>query len=372
MKTRYLPSYTKENFDLFINHMAGRGNKDKRIQLVMGHPWINKTRKTLHYYPTCDFFNLGLTTDQIETLIQYFPERFYYTTGLNVDAGLIKYLGKKYHDKFRLHLSIVTFDPAIRRKMMNPAIDVNTLERICKIAWRPQFFLMYFDKEQFIGDLDILNKYSVNNEGSFYIHKLYYNKLSPNSVKEYSIHGDHSFRSIVQYLKLNDRKLSAISKRSSFAPASVIFAWRFRKELKELFIGCRGGSREAVFCSTGAYPIIKKIMKSMEVIPIENAIGGCVDFTLGMTVRSIIMKLRELFENGIILRRMYLPGSMFAVHNQYDLNGDSVEDIKNEFPGLKITVIHIPQNILRSTLSLNTCYRYYQSHEVNHHDDEAY
>jgi hypothetical protein len=355
--TRYIPSYRKETFDLFYRNFLNYQERNKKLEFNIGQCCIQKIENELQYFPTCDFFNLGLTQNQIETVIQILPGIFY-TTGLNVDFKLIKYFSLKYPKQFHLHLSIITFDPSIRRNIMNPNINIENLKKICKVATRPTYYLLYFNKEQILSDVGILNKFSVKNQGLLYVHKLYYNKFSPDCIKNYAILGENDFNSIIKYLKFNDKKLKNISGRLKFSPSSKIYAWTYRKEIGKLLELCQEADSEAIFCSSGAYQLIRSLKKKMHVIPIENSMGGCVDFTIGMTVKSIIYKIRAMFAKGIILRHIYLPGSMFVVKKQFDLNGDSINLIKKEFPNIKIKIISIPLDIIYSTLSLDSCFKY--------------
>lgn len=363
IKTRYIPAYTKETFDFFYKKLLYYQKGKKKKFAITGN-WIQRIQNELQYFPNCDFFNLGLTEKQIEKVIRSSQQRLY-TTGLNVDFKLIKYFSQKYPKQFRLHLSIITFHTSIRRNIMNPKINIENLKKICKFAIRPEFYLLYFNKEQVLSDIDILNKFCLKNRGIFYIHKLYYNKFSPDFIKDYAVQGEDDFKSIIYYLKLNDKKLKNISKRLIFSPSSKIYTWRYRKEIEKLLEICRGSGFEAIFCSTGAYQLIRALKNKMHVISIKNPMGGCVDFTIGITVKSVMHKIRKMFARGITLRHIYLPGNMFVVKKQLDLNGDSVDNIKKEFPGIKVTVINIPRNILLSTLSLDTCFKYYILMECN-------
>ena len=363
IRTQCIPVYTKEAFDFFCKKLFDyrKINKEK-IDLKIRGNCLQKTKDGFQYFPACDFFNLGLTQSQIEKVVQIQNE--FYTTGLNADFKLIKALSEKYPNKFRLHLSIITFDPSIRRNIMNPDINMDNLKKICKVAIRPVYFLVYFNKKQIASDIGILNKFSQKNKGSFYIHKLYYNKFSPDCIKDYATKGEDNFKSIIYYLKFNDKKLGNISKRLYFAPSSKIYAWKSQNDIEQLLKVCKGSDSEAIFCSIGAYQLIRSLRKKMHVIAIENSMGGCVDFTIGITVKSIIHKISEMSADGIVLRYIYIPKSMFVFKDKFDLNGDTVGLIKEEFPGIKIKVIDIPLRV-HASLSLDTCFRYYILEESN-------
>jgi len=359
VKTKHIPQYTKETFDFFYKNFM---NYQKNEKTKGCEKWIQKSEEGWKYLPECDFFNLGLTQNQIEKAIQI--QGVCYTTGLNADPKFIKYLSQKYPKQFRLHLSIVTFNPSIRKSVMSPDIDIGNLEKIYKTTIHSTYFLLCFNKEQVISDIDILNKYSLRNKGAFFIHKLYHNKFSPNLVKDYAVRGENDFKDVIYYLKLNDKKLNNISNRLSIVPAARVYAWVFRREIGQLLKGCHEADSAAIFCSAGAYQMIHNMKKKINVIPVENSMGGCMDFTLGMTIRLIMHKIREMLAKNMVLREIYLPGSMFAVGKRVDINGEGIDLIKEEFPGIKVKVIDVPLKIINRALSLNACFKYYIFNEV--------
>ena len=176
VSTKYAPLYTNEAFDFFYEKFSDfQKNNRKELDPRNKGTGIQLTRRGFEYFPMCDFFNLGLTPAQIEKIIPL--QNVFYTTGLNLDLSLVRYLTRKYPRKFRLHLSVVTFDPLIRKDLMHPGIDTGNLKKICNIAFRPTYFLLYFNKEQIVSDIGILNKPALKNKGSLYIHKLYYGKF---------------------------------------------------------------------------------------------------------------------------------------------------------------------------------------------------
>ncbi len=115
----------------------------------------------------------------------------------------------------------------------------------------------------------------------------------------------------------------------------------------------------AIFCSQGAYQVIRSLFKKTQVVPIKSGFGGCMDFTLGMTVKAILLKIKKMLTEGIVLKHIYIPHAMFCIEQKYDLNCDSVNLIKKAYPRIEINVIKIPRYVLHSTIDLDTCIRYY-------------
>jgi hypothetical protein len=358
VETRYIPGYTDESFDYFYNKfLFYQSDKKRNTNTVSFQQNIQKQRCRIQFLPTADFFSLGLSQRQIVKIIQV--QDVFYTTGFNVDSKFIEYLTQKYPGKFRLHLSIVTFDSNIRKQIMNQDIDIDNLKKICEVAIKPTYFLLCFNKKQIVSDINILNKLSLKNKGDFYIHKLYSTKFSPDIIKNYAIKGENDFQSVVYYLKFNDVKLGAISKRLSFSPSSSLYAWRFREEIKKLLKVCKGLSSEAIFCSPGAFEVVSGFKNKANVVPVENSMGGNIDFAQGITIRAIICRIRQLIAKGSILKDIYIPSSMFVFRSKFDLNGDTVNLIKQELPEIRVKVINIPLWVTKSVLTLDTCFKYY-------------
>jgi hypothetical protein len=283
------------------------------------------------------------------------------TTGYNADYKFIKYLTKKYPDTFRVHLSIITFDRAIRRKLMHPNIDLENLKRIATTLIRPVYFLLPLTKEQSIEDIGLLNDASIMRRGTIYLHKLYYNKLSPKYIIDYANRAERHFKDIIYFLKQNDKKLGNISERMIFSPSSKIYAWSWKRDIKKLLKGCTNDDDEAIFCSAGAAEIIKSsVGKKSHVIPVKSCFGGSVDFTLGMTVKEVLRGIGRVLDSGATLKRIYIPDSMFCVESKFDLNCDSVDLIHKRHRKIKVRVVRIPSHILMSNLNLNSCFRYYE------------
>lgn len=365
IKTVRISPYTAEDFDLVFNNLK---NKSLRPYL-----YYKRVDNQFFYYPKCDAFSLGFTTQQIETMLQAHKnsleenDKLYatgfklYTTGLNTDAEQIRYLISKY--PIGIHFSIITFDPVIRSKIMNRKITLENIEKICKVLKRGSLvFLIYFNKEQIIFDLNELNRYSLKEDVNIYIHKLYYNQVDPQYLSDYSNKGKEDFKEIVYYLKNNIDVLKG--RTLVFSPEPEIYAYKFRKEIKELLNTCKGESNEAIFCSGGACSIIKEHFQNekINVVAMKTDFGGCINFTQGITIRNIISKIEDMKSNGITLKHIYLPSTIFSwIEDKYDMNGDNQELIKKHYPDIKVSIIDVPYRITNSVVNLEDCIGYYEN-----------
>lgn len=370
IKTIYMPRYTHESFAFYLKayEYFGRNSSTCARALVPGGP--KKVGKELHYYPYADFFSLGLTNRQIEKLIQDYKRRkkclTIYTTGLNADFKLLKYLAFKYAGFFRFHLSIITFNLQIRERLMNPDIDMANLKKICMIAFKSTFFFIFFNKRQMIKDINIVNEFTLKNKGNYYIHKLYYNKLAPKYIANYAIKTEKEFKDFVFYLYSHGEEFKNISQRLAISPDSRIYAYRWRDQIVRALHRCKGNDNEVIFCSHGVYDVIRRHFrkKAPHLVKIKSCFGGNIDFTMGITIRSIFPKINRMLAKGVRINHIYIPSSIFHVNGEYDLNGDNINLFKHTFPELKITVIKIPSKIINSVVSLNDCVKYYLYHKI--------
>lgn len=358
----YIPRYNKERFDLYMKaskSIWGSEKPSKKRRVCS----FAKIGNQICYLSTCDFFSVGLSSQQIETLIQYGIISTVYTTGLNVDIDFLRYLSRKYRHKFNVFLSIVTFDPILRGRLMNASIDFDKIIRICDVLASPTYMFMYFNKNQTISDIEIINDYSVKNNGTIYISKLYYNRLDPVYLVNLANNAEEEFKSIVYYLKTFDDKLKNISKRLSFSPKPEIYAYRWRKQIIELLQVCDGVGTEALFCSQGAYTVIKNYFKDYEIniVPLKNCFGGCVDLSVGITVNSVLKAIEELLATGIKLKQIYIPNTFFLIDYKYDFEGNAIENIRKIYSNIEVTVIDIPPDINRSVLTLDECIDYFEN-----------
>lgn len=365
LKTRYIPQYTRETFNFFFQQAFGRSAGKSRTKLGAMSTCIQKINNAWHYFNQCDFFNTGLNHRQIERIIKNSGPGSYYTTGLNVDSEFIRYLVKRYPRQFFLHLSLITFDPVIRRKIMSPHIDIENIKKICAIAKNSVCFFLYFTKDQLLSDCTMLNAFSPENTWNVYVHRLYYNKNSPECLKEYSLRGEKELEAIIYYLKKNEMKLKHISKPVFFSPSSDIYAWFWRREIKKLLSICKNVSGEIIFCSEGASRIIREVAgEKISVVPIKNCMGGSVDFTFGMTIQAVIVKINRFLKEGIPVQQIYLPSSMFVEGNDFDLQGVRIGLLKKTFPGIKVVIISIPHQMSRSKIPLDICLKYFMQKSI--------
>ncbi len=357
IETRTLPRYSDASLAYFrsVWELVHPG-EEADLPADADQPAFVRAGDISRYFPRCDSFSLGLSGDQIEGLVRDGIVTAWSTTGLGLDVPLLERLSRRYPDRFRVHLSIITFDVRLRARLMNPAIDLAAVRAASDVLVEPVLFLMYLDPDQVASDVEELAPKARRSGGSIYLHKLYYNRLDSPEVAELADRAEESFPAVVGWLQENDDRLGRLSERLALSPHSRVYAHRWREELARLLDPCRGGS-EAVLCSTGARTVLEELLgdRGVHVVPVESALGGSVDFTVGMTVSGVRRALERLDRRGVALERVYLPSTMFPVEGRHDLDGRAVEALTDSHPELDVVVVEVPAGMSESTVSLDDC-----------------
>jgi len=352
--TECVPPYDEARFDEFLEmhrtclDWEAETGRDPLFGVL---PAFELSPRGVAHFPHCDLFLTGLTHAQIEELVRLREGDVFlaYTVGLSMDPEFVAYLTVKYPETFRLHLSIVTFDPEIRGHLMHPDIDVEALRRVSALARNATFFFLLFTEEQLRSDVEEILATTAPANGGLFLHKLYHHGASPRRVVEYAAAADRHREAAV-------RAVAALPRDGRGIMCSLgadIQAFTRRKEIQPLFEACRGRSDEAVFCAPGAFPTIREMFHGSDtaVIPMDSAFGGDVDFVQGTTARGVIAALRKLPP----LRRIFLPDAMFWIDGGYDLFGDTADVIRCAFPDLAVEVLPIPPEIIFSVIDIDDC-----------------
>jgi len=322
-------------------------------------PTFDRTHHGISHFPMCDIFSSGLTHEQIEEVVRMREGDvcILYAVGLNIDPDFVAYLGRKYPETFRLHLSIVTFDPGIRRRLMSSKIDVDALRRVCELTKDGTFFLIHFDEDQIAADMEeILSSTSPENGGVF-IHKLYYDRCSPKRVVDLALAADRQREAAVRRIA----RLPRDSRQLLFALGGDIQAFTRRHEIYGMLAPCSGEADEAIFCSRGTFPVIDQYCSRTEnvVVPMETCFGGNIDFAQGAAVRDVIPEVERLLSEGRELQRVFLPDSMFWLDGGHDLFGDGIDLLADAFPGLTVELLPVPIEVTWSVVNLLDCIAFF-------------
>jgi hypothetical protein len=364
VRTHYIPPYDEARFDEF-RQMHARAcqweQETGRAPVYSILPTLARTPDGIAHFPVCDVFSSGLSHAQIEEFVQMRAGDtcLLYAVGLDIDPDFIGYLTRKYPDVFRLHLSIVTFDRSKRARLMHPDIDVEVLRKVCTLTRHATFFLMLFDAEQIASDIEQILTSSCAANGGLFVHKLYYDRCSPQRVVDYA-EGAHREREAairrIAALALDGRPLS-------FSLGADIQAYTRRREIYGLLQACTGAQDEAIFCSPGAFAVIRDHFgpDSSAVVAMDCVFGGNLDLVQGTTARGVIGQLERLLGAGRHLRRVLLPDAMFWIDQECDVNGDTVELIRERFPELEVVLLAVPGLVMWSVVELRDCLAFFDA-----------
>ncbi len=363
LTTEYIPVYDQERFDEFrrLHAQACQWEQESGQPPVFRIlPQFERNARGISHFPFSDTFSAGLTHEQIEELVQMREGDIclLYTVGLNMDPDFIGYLTRKYPDTFKLYLSIVTFDREIRRRLLHPRIDVDELRQVCRLTKQAIFFLILFDEQQISADVDELLSTTSPENGELFIHKLYYNRCSPQRVVQYAKLAEQNREAAVRAIARSD-----YSQRTVMCSLGAdIQAYTRRNEIYRLLNPCTGRADEVVFCAPGARRVITQFLAGKGpsvVLPLTSAFGGNVDLVQGGTARDVVQQLADLKAAGKPVGRIFLPDAMFFIDGGYDIYGDRVELIRNAFPELEVQLLPIPKPVINSVVSLADCVSYY-------------
>jgi hypothetical protein len=370
--TELIPPYDEERFDAFRQMLAKARAWEAetgREPLYASLPAFSRTPRGISHFPECDLFSSGLSHAQIEELIAIREGAvcYLYSVGLGLDPEFVGHLSRKFPETFRLHLSIVTFDPATRGRLMNPAIDVDALRRACSLAHQATFFLMLFDEDQLLADVEEVLSLTRDENGGFFFHKLYHDRLSPERVVDYARRARGQREGAVRRIA----RLATGRRPLLCSLGGDIQAYARRHEIQACLAPSTGEADEVIFCSPGAFRVIDHYCGRTAnlVRPLESAFGGNVDFAQGCTARDAIRQIEALLASGRRVRRVLLPSSMFWIDGEHDLGGDRVEAVSAAFPELEVVPIAVPHEVVFSVADLGDCLAFFDDPHLQRYLD---
>jgi|GEM_PF-1833464 len=357
IKSEFIPKYEKESFDFFKKE-SERNKKPMKPGFFLAV----KDGK-IYSRNFCDFFSLGLDRGQIEDVIQnnkrYGIKRSFYTTGLNVDPDLILYLTNKYKEDFRLWISLMTFDDELKKKLVQNWTSSDDIKKIIKSSYNPQIMLFYISYNQVINDLRIINDINIG-ECEIAISQLHYNKFHPEWIKNLVMSNIGDFSKFVFYLSAHPKEFGNIYDRLCFISPSGAFAWKFREDLKDLLKGYFLDGKDLILCSHSAYKVLRSICGGdVKIEAVSDIYCGSNDFTTPITSKEIFSAIQDYLKKDDSIKRVFVPSTMWAIEDKFDMNCMTIDSVRKEFPSLEIIKVMIPPKMLKSNLSLKDCIEYY-------------
>lgn len=362
--TELIPRYDEARFDAFREMHAKAVSWERatgRAPLYTTLPAFERAPDgRIRHFPVCDVFSAGLTHAQIEELVAMREGGdvcYLYAVGLDLDPDFVGHLSRRFPETFRLHLSIVTFDPALRGRLMNPRIDLDALRRACAQARGATFFLMLLDEAQLVADVEELLSLTRAENGGFFVHRLYHDRLSPAPVVELAEaargHREGAVRALARLPTGRRPFLCSLG--------GDLQAFTRRHELHACLAASTGEPDEVIFTSPAAFRVVDRYCRGTAnlVRPLRSALGGSIDFAQACTARDAVAQLEALLAEGRRLRRVLLPSSLFWIDGAFDLNGDGVEAIARRFPELSVELLQIPPEVVGTVVSLVDCLAFF-------------
>jgi len=351
-----IPEYDDETFNYFYNAAV---KQKKPVQFYS--PFRVKDKRVLYGF-SCDFFNLGLSLRNIESLLELNRKhkgRFIiYTTALNIDKGTAEYLTQRYSSVFSFWFSVVTFNEQLKRRIMMNFPASERLKEALKPAAGSKIFLIHFNLHQTIDDLRILNNLKLS-DAIVMISELYHNKCHSPLIKSLARKSHDDFKKLIFYLMTHQSEFSNISSFRFYSPPEA-YAWRHRFQLQSMISEYNLREGDVALCSKAAFSTLSFIIgKRALVVAVDDSFEGSISFTTTLTADNIRMKINELRQGRLKVKRIFIPSSIWWIDYKYDLQGNTVECLQKQFPEVEIIVINVPSNIIVSMLSLEDCYDYY-------------
>lgn len=342
--TETIQPYNEESFNWFYQI----AKKSKRSIQVRGNfIWYEKK---MHFIRNTDFFCLGLTEEQIEKIFELVYDKSYsfYTTGLETDISMIKRLTAKYD--FNMRISVVTFNDILKKQLVLNFKSKKELLELIYTLKKPGLYFLHLNYEQTINDLELIKDLDC----TITIALMDYNRFFPDKIRDIAQKGHQDFKKLIYYLaEYQDR----YSKISLLSPPEA-YAWKNRNKLYSLFEKYKIDKNDLILCSQAAFDMIKKIVPA-RVEAVQNQAGGSIKFMSALTSHAIISHLSH--NNLIDVKNIYVPQNIWRINGIYDLNGDTINALRNHFPLQKIIPINVPLEMLLTRLTINECFDYYKN-----------
>jgi hypothetical protein len=185
-------------------------------------------------------------------------------------------------------------------------------------------------------------------------------------VRRYAEEGFADFEELVRHLMRHHHELTNIAELSFQHPPEG-FTFRFRNVLRLALARFVLGEGDLVMCSRGAHAVMQALVvrSSAKVVAVRDGLGGSTSFTTTLCTEDFRRELKGLLaetSDGRPLRRVFVPAPVWWVDRKTRcLGGETVDDLRKDFPALEIVLITIPEEVIDARLSLRECYDWYNA-----------
>ena len=348
-----IPQYNDESFLYFMKSLQ------RRAHGISPQSILGVEDNVIKMGPNADFFNLGLTPNQIDQILDKCTVRYpiyLYTTGIGIDKSYIWYLTNRHRGKFILRLSALTFNDNIKSQIVVNYTPSTKIKEIIGAAHLPRVMLLSLSFKQMIEDLYTLNQ--LNSDGvSVLISTIFYTEVYPKHIKKLSDNGHNDFPKVIEYLKNHINDFQNFTDIRFLVPAEA-HAWKHRNFIKNMLRDV--GHNDAIICSKASFETIRRVVDSDTfVFSVSNPAGGNMNFATTVTTKAVTSRIDELVRQNYSIKRIFLPSAIWWIEDNYDIIGHPQNNLHQCSFSVEFVVLSIPLHVLKSTLSLQDCFDYY-------------
>ena len=360
----FIPRYDKSAFEFFF----------KLTKQLYGGPitidqvWLPRDEHH-HYAVQADVFALGLTEDQLGSILSHNQklsaqerwrnfQTFWYTTGYGLNPSVVQRLSNRYQGTFRLVVSAITFSEVLRKSLIPHGPSADEVKRVILSTPEPCVYVLHVSVRQTLQDLAVIDQLRLAN-ASVVVAPLQCTQWHSEDVKSLARNADRGLTRVATWILANKRRFSSLKPENiSFHGPARALALKHQEEIRSLFCPYEINQTDLVLCSVAAEPMIRRILNGRcQVVAVADALRGTTSFAATVTTADLSAKLQQLIRRGRRFKRVFLPSSFWCYRNQ-DLNGVAPQALQTEFSNMEIVVLPVPIEVLQSELTCVECAQY--------------
>lgn len=356
-----LPVLTEQAFD-YILEQASAVN----LPLDPGSSRMTLPDGSVIFFSFSDFFSQGFSVEQIDRLLTHNEQRppvpYLYTNAQTLEPRMARLLSERHPSSFLLYVSVFTFNDGIKIRLVPKWPGSRNLLEILPNLPQAVVYLTHFSFEQTIADLRTINDHAHPSEPPIVIlSRLHYNRIHPPVIRELAEGGLSEVPRLMEHLAKHPRDLPNIGSIAVQFP-STAYVWLFREFLGEKLAALDLGEGDVVLSSRAAYPVLGRLLAGSraEVHGVADPLGGSTDFATTVTTPNLIARAKTLKGGGTRVKRIVVPSSMWPFDGRC-MAGHTVDDLRDSFPGVDVSVVDIPADYISSSLTIEQTLNFFES-----------
>jgi hypothetical protein len=363
LKVAIVRPKTLKQFDFFTEQLE----KYKQSAVPSG-PVMLEPDGMVTYHSASDFFAQGLSLEQLDRIVAANSAAgqapYVSTMGKGFDFETAKFLQDKHPDAFRVRLSLLTYNDAIKADMIPRWENSDDMRKITSILRDALVYLLHFNQEQTLSDLREVNRLAnLAHKPKVGIAVVHYTRKHSTKVQEYAKSGFGDFEALIRHLMTGKESLDNIDEISFQHPAEA-FTFRFRNFLRAKLAPWLLGEDDLVLTSRGAYGVMSELVvrTGATVRAVRDNLGGSTSFTTTLCTNDFLRDLGEILAepDARSWKRVFVPAPVWWVGGDTTcLNGGTIDDLRRAFPTLEFIPVDVPMDILESRLSTREAYDWY-------------